>query len=171
MTDRIAGSARGTGGSPWWNAPVTAVLLAALAATPARTRAAAAEAPAPAAPEPAAQEPVSRSDVSAVLGRQVWDAGGDAVGRIVDILVDGAGAVRAAVVDVGGFMGLGQRRVAITWTALHFTPGGDKITLDLKADQVAAMPEYKPAGTGPVVVAAPKPPSPDHPAQQPAAPK
>jgi hypothetical protein len=105
--------------------------------------------------QPAPREAVSRGDITTVLGRQVWGEDGHAIGRIVDVLVDGAGAGRAAVVDAGGFMGLGQRRVAIAWSALHFTPGSDKITLNLKEDQVAAMPEYKPAGTGPVVVASP----------------
>ena len=104
---------------------------------------------------PAARESMNRDDVTPILGRQVWDADGHPVGRIVDVLVDGTGATRAAVVDAGGFMGIGQRKVAIAWHALRFAPGS-KITLQLKADQVAAMPEYKPAGSGPVVVAMPK---------------
>ena len=99
---------------------------------------------------------MSRDDVTPLLGRQVWDADAHPVGRIVDILVDGTGATRAAIVDAGGFMGIGQRRVAIAWHALRFSPGDDKITLQLSAAQVAAMPEYKPAGSGPVVVATPK---------------
>jgi len=104
---------------------------------------------------PAARESMRRDDATPILGRQVWDSGGQLVGRIADVLVDGMGATRAAVVDVGGFMGIGQRQVAIAWHALRFDPGG-KITLQLKAAQVAAMPEYKPAGSGPVVVAVPK---------------
>ncbi len=98
---------------------------------------------------------MSRDDVTPILGQQVSDADSHPVGRIVDVLVDGTGAVRAAVVDAGGFMGIGQRRVAIAWHALRFEPGG-KITLQLKADQVKAMPEYKPSGSGPVVVATPQ---------------
>ncbi len=105
--------------------------------------------------KPVTPESMSRDDVTPILGQQVSDADGHPVGRIVDVLVDGTGAARAAVVDAGGFMGIGQRRVAIAWHALRFDPGG-KITLQLKADQVKAMPEYKPAGRGPVVVAAPQ---------------
>jgi hypothetical protein len=130
-------------------------VLLLLAVSPANAETAKTDVTPPEAGQPAAHEAVSRGDVTAVLGRQVWDEDGHPVGRIVDVLVDGAGACRAAVVDAGGFMGLGQRRVAIAWSALHFTPGSDKIALDLKEDQVAAMPEYKPAGTGPVVVASP----------------
>lgn len=104
---------------------------------------------------PAARESMPRDTMTPILGRQVWDADGHLVGRIVDVLVDEMGAARAVVVDVGGFMGIGQRRVAIAWHGLRFDPG-DKITLQLKAAQVAAMPEFKPAGTGPVVVVVPK---------------
>ena len=130
--------------------------LLALAATLAHGQTATTDSGPAAAGQPAAREAMNRGDITAILGRQVWDEDGQLVGRIVDVLVDGAGSCRAAVVDAGGFMGLGQRRVAIAWSALHFTPGSEKITLDLKEGQVAAMPEYKPAGTGPVVVAQPK---------------
>lgn len=141
-------------------------VLLLVAANPASAEPATTNGTPPEAGQPATHEAVSRGDLAAVLGRQVWDEDGHPVGRIVDVLVDGAGTCRAAVVDAGGFMGLGQRRVAIAWSALHFTPGSDKITLDLKEDQVAAMPEYKAAGTGPVVVASPNAAAPPVPADK-----
>lgn len=90
-----------------------------------------------------------------ILGREVLDPTGAPAGRIVDVLVDGLGVSRAAVVDFGGFLGVGQRRVAVAWRALNFRPEDGKITLLLSADQVAAAPDYKP-GT-PVTMAAPPP--------------
>ena len=126
-----------------------------LAGSPALAEPAAPDSAPGTANKPVTRESVSRDDVTPILGQKVSDANGRPVGRIVDVLVDGAGTPRAAVVDAGGFMGIGQRRVAIAWHALRFEPGA-KITLQLKADQVAAMPEYKPAGSGPVVVAAPQ---------------
>lgn len=54
------------------------------------------------------------------------------VGRIVDVLVDDQGQPRAAVVDLGGFLGIGNRRIAVVWRALHFVPeatGEGKIRL------------------------------------------
>jgi hypothetical protein len=141
-----------------------------LAAGPAPAQPATPEGTPHAAAEPAAREAMRRDDATPILGRQVWDMDGGAVGRIVDVLVDGTGATRAVVVDAGGFMGIGQRRVAIAWHALRFVPEG-KITLQLKAAQVAAMPEYKPAGNGPVVVAAPKVAAPPVPAPKVAVPQ
>jgi hypothetical protein len=68
------------------------------------------------------------------------------MGRIVDVLVDRAGQVRAAIIDFGGFLGVGSRRIAVDWNALHFPqPGkpGERIALDLTRDQVKTAPEYR----------------------------
>ena len=68
------------------------------------------------------------------------------MGRIVDVLVDRSGQVRAAIIDFGGFLGVGSRKIAVDWNALHF-PAPAKpeppITLELNRDQVKAAPEYQ----------------------------
>jgi hypothetical protein len=82
-----------------------------------------------------------------VLGREVRSAANEDMGRIVDIIVDRAGQVRAAVIDFGGFLGVGSRKIAVDWNALRFsTDNGQKsevITLELTRDQVKGAPEYK----------------------------
>jgi len=105
---------------------------------------------------PVVQEPVDPGITTPILGRQVLDQTGKAGGRIVDVLVDQYGQTRAAVIDVGGFMGLGQRRIAVAWRGLRFNPANGEITLLLPADQIGAAPEYKPAAA-PVVLASPRP--------------
>ena len=68
------------------------------------------------------------------------------MGHIVDVIVDRAGVVRAAVIDFGGFLGVGSRKIVVDWNALHFwsiADKGDSITLELTKDQVKAAPEYK----------------------------
>jgi hypothetical protein len=75
------------------------------------------------------------------------------MGRIVDVIVDRQGTVRAAVIDFGGFLGVGSRKIVVDWSALHFSRVADKgesITLELTKEQVIAAPEYK-EGT-PIVV-------------------
>ena len=55
-------------------------------------------------------------------------------------------------------MGVGSRKIAVQWSALHFAPGDAKhpITLDMAQDQIKAAPEYKDvAKPAPVVVATP----------------
>ncbi len=51
--------------------------------------------------------------VTTILGRDVVDSSGDDVGQLVDIMVDKAGRPVAGVIDVGGFLGVGKRRVAV----------------------------------------------------------
>jgi hypothetical protein len=81
-----------------------------------------------------------------VLGRDVRSPTDEDMGRIVDVIVDRTGTVRAAVIDFGGFLGVGSRKIVVDWNALHFghvAKKGDSITLDLTKAQVAAAPEYK----------------------------
>jgi hypothetical protein len=79
-----------------------------------------------------------------VLGKEVRSTADENMGRIVDVIVEHSGRVRAAVIDFGGFLGVGSRKIAVDWNALHFEPAKrDFITLELTRDQVKAAPEYK----------------------------
>jgi PRC-barrel domain protein len=92
----------------------------------------------------------------AILGHTVTDPQGKNIGRLVDVLVGDDGQPQAAVIDFGGFMGVGSRKIAVQWSTIHFAPGNAKqpITLDLTQDQIKAAPEYKdPEKAAPVVVA------------------
>jgi len=104
--------------------------------------------PAPAQPAPATPEitVLDKHEVEGVLGREVLSATNENMGRIVDVLVDRSGQVRAAIIDFGGFLGVGSRKIAVDWNALHFPPpgkAGARITLELTRDQVKAAPEYQ----------------------------
>jgi len=79
-----------------------------------------------------------------VLGRQVRSTANENMGRIVDVIVDPEGRVRAAVIDFGGFLGVGSRKIAVDWNALRFDASKpDIVTSELTRDQVKAAPEYK----------------------------
>jgi PRC-barrel domain protein len=106
---------------------------------------------APAAPAEAPKTVLEKDESQGILGKAVRDADGKEMGRIVNVIVDRASQPRAVVVDFGGFLGVGSRKVAVDWAALRI--GADKpdqITLDLSRDQVKAAPEYKDGA--PVVV-------------------
>jgi len=129
-------------------------------------------------PEPKPPGPkvvhVPPTEVVAVLGVRVAGPDGKTLGRLVDVLVNEDGHPSAAVIDFGGFMGVGSRKIAVRWDALHFAPGAAKapVTLDWTIDQIRAAPEYvSPAKPAPVVIAAPKPPEPKPPEPKPAAPQ
>jgi hypothetical protein len=92
-------------------------------------------------------------DAHGILGRDVRSPAKENMGRISDVIVDRAGRVRAAVIDFGGFLGVGSRKIVVEWNALHFWNVADKaasITLDLTREQVRAAPEYK--DDAPIVV-------------------
>ena len=63
---------------------------------------------------------IGARDAHGVLGRDVRSPPDENMGRIVDVIVDRAGAVRAAVIDFGGFLGVGSRKIVVDWNALHF---------------------------------------------------
>ena len=102
---------------------------------------------APAAPAPPPSVTIiGARDAHGVLGRDVRSPTDEDMGRIVDVIVDRAGMVRAAVIDFGGFLGVGSRKIVVDWNALHFgriANKSDSITLELTKEQVIAAPEYK----------------------------
>jgi PRC-barrel domain protein len=85
-------------------------------------------------------------EVEGILGKEVRSSADENMGRIVNVVVDGNAQPRAAVIDFGGFLGIGSRKLAIDWNLLHFGRVGDgrgRITVELTADEVRAAPEYK----------------------------
>jgi hypothetical protein len=89
---------------------------------------------------------IGAREAHGVLGRDVRSPADEDMGHIVDVIVDRAGVVRAAVIDFGGFLGVGSRKIVVDWSALHFgrvANKDDSITLELTKDQVTAAPEYK----------------------------
>ena len=98
-------------------------------------------------PDLAPAVPILEShELQGSLGREVRSAAGENMGRIVDVLVDRTGQARAAVIDFGGFLGVGSRKIAVDWTALTFPKPGSRsgpVTLEFTRDQVKAGPEYQ----------------------------
>lgn len=143
-----------------------------------------AQTPAPAPQQPAAKAPATETpavvmngqQVTSVLGKKVRGADGADMGRIVDIIADKSGQLRAAIIDFGGFLGVGSRQIAVDWNAIRFPSDGktDAVEVDLTRDQLRVAPAYKP-GEQIVVLGSPsstvgvKSPAPS-PGAQPAAP-
>jgi hypothetical protein len=91
-------------------------------------------------------EPVTPAQAFSVLGKKVHGPDGkDVMGSIIDILVDDQGHPRAAIVDFGGFLGVGNRKIAVDWQLMkfHVTDKTAEVILDLDRSQIQAAPEYK----------------------------
>src|SRR5262245_59761307 len=82
---------------------------------------------------------------SAILGKSVRSNAGEDMGRIVDVIVGRDGGIHAAIIDFGGLLGIGTRKIAVDWKALDFAPVGKPgtITLELTRNQVRLAPQYK----------------------------
>jgi hypothetical protein len=97
-------------------------------------------------PAPPGVTVLPNHEVEGILGREVRSSADENMGRIVDVLVVRGGQVRAAIIDFGGFLGVGSRKIAVDWAALHF-PAPAKpespIKLELNRDQVNAAPAYE----------------------------
>ena len=110
---------------------------------------------------PPSPAPVQKVAAGGILGRAVVGPDNQAVGRVIDVLVDAGSNPRAAVIDFGGFMGVGSRRIAVNWSDLNFppvSPSGQSgsIRLDLTAEQIMSAPEYTDQ-TKPAAVVVPPP--------------
>jgi hypothetical protein len=93
--------------------------------------------------EPAlAQAPV----LVPLMGKRLFGPGGEELGRLVDLVADAEGRPVAVVVDVGGFMGLGSRRVALPWSVLRFRREANmvRLSIEIAPDRVTAAPEFRP---------------------------
>jgi hypothetical protein len=63
----------------------------------------------------------------------------------VDILADDRGRVRVAIIESGGFLGVGNRRVAVDWSLFRFRPdtSDSYVMLAASAQELQETPEYK----------------------------
>jgi hypothetical protein len=99
-----------------------------------------------------AQEPtpkalmVSRMNAGSVLGIEVHTNTERFVGRIIDLLATPNGGVEAAVVEFGGFLGIGTRKIAVEWSALRLDKDGNKLVamIDIPRHQLRSAPDYRP---------------------------
>ena len=89
---------------------------------------------------------VNMKTIEGAMGKAVRSStGNEDMGHIVDILVDANGDTRAAVIDFGGFLGVGSRKVAVGWKTLDFADSiqSGSVKLNLTRDQVRQAPEFK----------------------------
>jgi PRC-barrel domain len=89
---------------------------------------------------------VDGEQLESVLGIEALSSTGETMGRIVDIIVDRSGQIRAAIIDFGGFLGVGSRKIAVDWRSLHFEPKKTGLVVaNLTKDQLRVAPVYKAA--------------------------
>jgi PRC-barrel domain len=86
--------------------------------------------------------PLSRKDAERLIGHAVQDAQRRQIGRIDDLLFDAHGGVKAAVVELDGFLGLGKRKIALGRDAFRISPDGGAAVVTITADELTRAPTY-----------------------------
>ncbi len=106
--------------------------------------------------EPNAKKPVEAAARTSVItwratelkGFDVKTPTGEKLGDIKEVAIDSNGRVSYVALSVGGFLGVGDRLVAVPWDTLKFMLGGDKgdqrmITLATTKKQLEDAPQFK----------------------------
>lgn len=104
--------------------------------------------------EPVTTRTFAPTAAATILGRTVHDPAGAQAGQLIDVLVGTDGKPIAGVVNIGGFLGVGVRKIAVAWRLLHVVPAADDVTIvmDLTLDDAAAAPEMAGPDNAVVVV-------------------
>lgn len=88
----------------------------------------------------------SASDVISsdrVEGTDVYNNAGDKLGSIDDLVIDKrSGQVRYAVLEFGGFLGMGTDRYPLPWDMLKYDTAKDGYVVPLDKDQLDGVPSY-----------------------------
>lgn len=83
-----------------------------------------------------------------IIGMEVYGIQDNQVAKVDDIVLDKDGKVDGVLLSVGGFLGLGDKLVAVPWQQLEIVQGhnpGDKerIRIAMSEDQLKAAPSFK----------------------------
>jgi sporulation protein YlmC with PRC-barrel domain len=126
------------------------LLLAASPSALAQTASPPAQKPSPAAPSSAspswyAHQP-DEMRASKLIGTKVVNAANETVGDINEIVLGKDGKVAAVVIGVGGFLGMGEREVAMNFQSLRISKDANNklvLTVDATKDSLKDAPAWR----------------------------
>ncbi|WP_111735357.1 PRC-barrel domain-containing protein [Roseovarius amoyensis] len=85
--------------------------------------------------------------VEELTGAPVYDARNEWIGEVSDLIIDTDGQATDAIIDVGGFLGIGEKPVQVSFESLTLkrADGTDdiRIYIDATEDQLESMPDYE----------------------------
>jgi sporulation protein YlmC with PRC-barrel domain len=89
-------------------------------------------------------EEVIQSDqirASKMIGSAVYDVQNRKIGKVRDLVLDRSGQIAAVVVDVGSFLGMGGKNVAVKPSDIK--TDHNRLTLDVTKEQMQQMANYR----------------------------
>jgi sporulation protein YlmC with PRC-barrel domain len=78
------------------------------------------------------------------IGKTVYDTTGANIGEVNDLIVSENGQINAVILGVGGFLGIGEKNVAVSIPSVQMVQDGNTMRLVVEAtkDQLEAAPSY-----------------------------
>jgi sporulation protein YlmC with PRC-barrel domain len=83
---------------------------------------------------------------SEIIGTQVRNTAGEEIGDVNEIILANDGKVRAVVIGVGGFLGMGERDVAVEFNSLKLSRDSDNdevITVNATKESLKSAPQWE----------------------------
>lgn len=81
------------------------------------------------------------------LGARVYGANEESVGEVENLIFDDNGQIREVVLDIGGFLGMGEHRIAVTYDEIKVLRDADwgnvRVYIDSTQSALENQPEYK----------------------------
>ena len=78
-----------------------------------------------------------------LVSTKIIDLRGDSIGSVDDVTLDAMGKPTSLKVDVGGFLGIGEKDVALDATALKFDPAKKVLITSMTKAELMALPAIK----------------------------
>lgn len=81
-----------------------------------------------------------------LTGARVYGANDEDIGEIGELIVDDSGKITKAVIDVGGFIGIGEKPIAVTMDELNImrdADGDTRVYIDATKEALEAQPDYE----------------------------
>ena len=91
------------------------------------------------------QQATNQTLADEVIGAKVEGPNKENIGKISDLVLDDQNRVVAAVLSVGGFLGIGDKNVAVAWDELKIEKRDDEqvALVTLSKEQLKSAPEFK----------------------------
>lgn len=93
-----------------------------------------------------AVQPQGQWLTSLFVGQAVTNQAGQSIGDINDLLFDKTGRISTAVIGVGGFLGMGEKSVAIPFSSLSFSAdatGKRAVIIPFTKEQLQSAPSFQ----------------------------
>jgi sporulation protein YlmC with PRC-barrel domain len=82
---------------------------------------------------------------SKMMGKSIYNSSNENIGKVSDLVMSQTGQIDAVVIGVGGFLGIGEKSVAVPFSAIQVSndqDGNPKFTAQMSKDDLNKAPDF-----------------------------